>query len=182
MTYKIFRNRITQETDETISKLKRTFIDMNTDKPMTPETPHGLFALTLEPNVKVDSVKLEHDFNSILSHYYHWKYSSKWRKLKNIQNIYWGIIEKQVGGYNHIHITINQFNIEEVAIFAGYIIRMFKTMYSRASHRLKRVYDIKGWNEYTSPEKAKKDKYSTSKRIEPPTYISSVFFEIPNFN
>lgn len=174
---------MTQENDKVISKLKRTYIDMNIDKKRTSETPCGLFALTLNPNIKTDSVQLEKDFNSILSHYYHWKYGSKWVKLKGIQNQYWGVIEKQSRGYSHIHITINQFNMEEVAIFCGYILTMFKVLYPKASHRIKQVYNIKGWEDYTSPIKSLKDKRSDTKRTETPTFISSLFFDkIPNFN
>lgn len=84
MSEKIFKNRITQETPNTIKQLKSLWIDMSSDKQLAPNTPNGLFAFTLNPNNFVDAVKLETDFKSILSHYYHWRYGSKWRKLKHI--------------------------------------------------------------------------------------------------
>lgn len=104
MSEKIFKNRITQETPNTIKQLKSLWIDMNSDKQLTPNTPNGLFAFTINPNNFVDAVKLETDFKSILSHYYHWRYGSKWRNLKHIQVPFQGIIEKQSNGINHIHI------------------------------------------------------------------------------
>ena len=85
MSEKIFKNRITQETPNTIKQLKSLWIDMNSDKQLTPNTSNGLFAFTINPNNFVDAVKLETDFKSILSHYYHWRYGSKWRNLKHIQ-------------------------------------------------------------------------------------------------
>lgn len=131
---KIFKNRITQETPNTIKQLKSLWIDMSSDKQLAPNTPNGLFAFTLNPNNFVDAVKLETDFKSILSHYYHWRYGSKWRKLKHIQVPFQGIIEKQSNGINHIHITIYQYNVEELALFIGYIIKMFKSLYFKASY------------------------------------------------
>ena len=71
MTEIIFKNRITQEAPNIIKQLKSLWIDMNLDKKQTQNTPNGLFALTLNPNNFVDTVKLEKDFKSILSHYYH---------------------------------------------------------------------------------------------------------------
>ena len=123
MSEKIFKNRITQETPNTIKQLKSLWIDMNSDKQLTPNTSNGLFAFTINPNNFVDAVKLETDFKSILSHYYHWRYGSKWRNLKHIQVPFQGIIEKQSNGINHIHITIYQYNVEELALFIGYIIK-----------------------------------------------------------
>lgn len=137
MSEKIFKNRITQETPNTIKQLKSLWIDMSSDKQLTPNTPNGLFAFTLNPNNFVDAVKLETDFKSILSHYYHWRYGSKWRKLKHIQVPFQGIIEKQSNGINHIHITIYQYNVEELALFIGYIIKMFKSLYFKASYKIK---------------------------------------------
>ena len=60
-----FKNRITQETPNTIKQLKSLWIDMSSDKQLTPNTPNGLFAFTLNPNNFVDAVKLETDFKSI---------------------------------------------------------------------------------------------------------------------
>ena len=77
MTNKLFRNRMTQEASNIIKQLKFLWIDMNSDKKQTQNTPNGLFALTLNPNNFVDAVKLEKDFKSILSHYYYWRYGSK---------------------------------------------------------------------------------------------------------
>lgn len=124
---------------------------MSSDKQLAPNTPNGLFAFTLNPNNFVDAVKLETDFKSILSHYYHWRYGSKWRKLKHIQVPFQGIIEKQSNGINHIHITIYQYNVEELALFIGYIIKMFKSLYFKASYKIKKIYNIDGWHNYTSP-------------------------------
>ena len=92
MTEIIFKNRITQEAPNIIKQLKSLWIDMNLDKKQTQNTPNGL----------LDTVKLEKDFKSILSHYYHWRYGSKWKKLKHIQVPFQGIIEKQSNGINHI--------------------------------------------------------------------------------
>lgn len=176
MTEIIFKNRITQEAPNIIKQLKSLWIDMNLDKKQTQNTPNGLFALTLNPNNFVDIVKLEKDFKSILSHYYHWRYGSKWKKLKHIQVPFQGIIEKQSNGINHIHITIYQYNIEELALFVGYIIRMFKSLYIKTSYKIKKIYNIDGWHNYTSPFPTNKDKFISKHRIEAPTYICSDLF------
>lgn len=176
MSEKIFKNRITQETPNTIKQLKSLWIDMSSDKQLAPNTPNGLFAFTLNPNNFVDAVKLETDFKSILSHYYHWRYGSKWRKLKHIQVPFQGIIEKQSNGINHIHITIYQYNIEELALFVGYIIRMFKSLYIKTSYKIKKIYNIDGWHNYISPFPTNKDKFISKYRIEAPTYICSDLF------
>ncbi|MDY4841209.1 MAG: hypothetical protein SO314_02430 [Alphaproteobacteria bacterium] len=173
---KLFKNRITQEDEKTIRKMKSLFVDMNTDKQMTPNTPYGLFALSIQPNIYVDSIELEKNFKSILSHFYRWRYGSKWRKLKNLQYYFKGVIEKQGSGLNHIHITIFQPNMEELSLFVSYILKMMKSFYHFASHRIKKIYDIDGWENYISPKKSNKDGYVSRKRIEPPTYISSLLF------
>lgn len=79
-------------------KVRSTVKEPNFTRLLTPNTPNGLFAFTLNPNNFVDAVKLETDFKSILSHYYHWRYGSKWRNLKHIQVPFQGIIEKQSNG------------------------------------------------------------------------------------
>lgn len=168
---------MTQEVSNIIKQLKSLWIEMNSNKKQTQNTPNGLFALTLNPNNFVDAVKLEKDFKSILSHYYHWRYGSKWRNLKHIQIPFQGIIEKQANGINHIHITIYQYNIEELVLFVGYIIRMFKSLYIKASYKIKKVYDIDGWHNYTSPFPTHKDKFVSKHRIETPTFICSELFD-----
>ena len=173
---KLFKNRITQEDEKTIKKMKSLFVDMNTDKQMTPNTPYGLFALSIQPNIYVDSIELEKTFKSILSHFYRWRYGSKWRKLKNLQYYFKGVIEKQGSGLNHIHITIFQYDMEELSLFVSYIVKMMKSFYHFTSHRIKKIYDIDGWENYISAEKSNKDGYVSRKRIEPPTYISSLLF------
>lgn len=62
---KIFRNRITQENENKIKKMKSLWID-NMDKEVVKGTPYGLFALSLNPNQYVDEVDLERTFKSIL--------------------------------------------------------------------------------------------------------------------
>lgn len=173
---KLFKNRITQENEKTIRKMKSLYIDMNTDKSMTPNTPYGLFALSIQPNIYVDSIELEKTFKSILSHFYRWRYGSKWRKLKNLQYYFKGVIEKQGSGLNHIHITIFQPDMEELSLFVSYILKMMKSFYHFASYRIKKIYDIDGWENYISAEKSNKDGYVSRKRTEPPTYISSLLF------
>ena len=84
---KIFKNRITQETPYKMKKMKSLWID-GMDEKLVNETPYGLYALSLNPNQYVDEVELERTFKSILSHYYQWKYGSKWRTLTNIQNFF----------------------------------------------------------------------------------------------
>ena len=53
---------------------------------------------------------------------------------------------------------------------------MMKSFYHFASYRIKKIYDIDGWENYISAEKSNKDGYVSRKRIEPPTYISSQLF------
>ena len=149
---KIFKNRITQEDETTLILLRSTDIQMNTDKATTPDTPDGLFFITLQPNSKVDEIKLESDFNFILCLYYRWRYGSKWTKLKNLQHKFQGIIEKQIGNHYHIHFILMEQNIEEVAMFLGYIKQVFKQLYPKASFNFQRVYDLKNCGEYTAPE------------------------------
>lgn len=173
---KIFKNRITQESKQTIRKMKSLFVDMNVDKQMTPNTPHGLFALSIQPNTYIDSIDLEKTFKSVLSHFYSWRYGSKWKKIKNLQYYFDGVIEKQESGLNHIHITIFQPNMEELAIFVSYIIKMMKNFYHCTSYKIKKIYDIDGWKNYTSAKTSEKDRYKSRKRIEFPTHISSLLF------
>lgn len=172
---KIFENRITKETPNKMRKMKSLWID-DMDKEMVNETPYGLFALSLNPNQYVDEVELEKKFSSILSHYYQWKYGSKWRTLTDIQNWFEGIIETQVNGIPHIHITIYQPNIEEMVIFVSYVKEMMKSMYHKSSHKLKKIYDIHKWKKYISPFYCEKDTYKTKRRITPPLYISAELF------
>ena len=139
---KIFKNRMTQEDEKTLNKLKGTYINMNYDKTTTPDTPDGLFFITLQPNNPVDEIRLETDFNFILCLYYRWRYGSKWTHLKNLQHKFNGIIEKQQGNHNHIHFILANDNIEEVAMFLGYIKAMFKQFYPKSSTNFQRVYDI----------------------------------------
>ena len=149
---KIFKNRITQEDEATMRKLRSTFIEMNADKITTPDTPDGLFFISLQPNSKVDEIKLESDFNFILCLYYRWRYGSKWTKLKNLQHKFQGIIEKQIGNHYHIHFILMEKNIEEVAMFLGYIKQVFKQLYPKASFNFQRVYDLKHCGGYTAPD------------------------------
>lgn len=175
MLQKIFKNRMTQETASTIHKMKSVWID-NMDKTNTEETAYGLFAITLNPNSYVDEITLENVLKSILSHFYQWRYGSKWQKLKDIQTEFEGIIEKQQG-FNHIHLTVYQPNIEEFSLFASYITKMFKALYIKASHKIKRIYDIDGWNSYVSPFFTHKDRLMSKKRTSIPTFISSDLFK-----
>ena len=140
-----------QEDVKTLNKLKSTYIEMNTDKATTPDAPDGLFFISLQPNSKVDEIKLESDFNFILCLYYRWRYGSKWTKLKHLQHKYQGIIEKQQGNHNHIHFILENDNIEEVAMFLGYIKAMFKQLYPKSSTNFQRVYNINNCNGYLAP-------------------------------
>lgn len=149
---KIFKNRMTQEDVKTLNMLKGTYINMNYDKTTTPDTPDGLFFITLQPNNSVDEIKLEADFNFILCLYYRWRYGSKWTKLKHLQHKYQGIIEKQRGNHNHIHFILQEQNIEEAAMFLGYIKAMFKQRYPRSSTNFQRVYDINNCDGYIAPK------------------------------
>ena len=149
---KIFKNRMIQEDVKTLNKLKSTYIEMNIDKATTPDTPDGLFFISLQPNSKVDEIRLEADFNFILCLYYRWRYGSKWTALKNLQHKFQGIIEKQIGNHYHIHFILMEKNIEEVAMFLGYIKQVFKQLYPKATTDFQRVYDIKNCGEYTAPE------------------------------
>ena len=176
MVKKIFKNRMTQETEATMRKLKSTFIEMNADKQFTQNTPQGTFSISINPNQPIDSITLEKTFRSILSHYYHWRYGSKWKSIKNLQHYFEGVIEKQQYGTNHIHFNIYQPDIVEVAIFAGYIKAMFQSLFHRVSCKVKRVYDIDGWLDYMSPFVSNKKRFKAKPRIEVPTFISSELF------
>lgn len=57
MTEIIFKNRMTQESPYVIKQLKSLWIEMNSDKKQTQNTPNGLFALTLNPNNRVNAQK-----------------------------------------------------------------------------------------------------------------------------
>ena len=179
---KLFKNRITEEDDNKIKRMKSLKIDMNIKKEMSSNTPFGLFALTIQPNRYVYADELEKNFKSILSHFYQWRYGSKWRKIKNIQYWFEGCIEKQTSGMNHIHITIFQPNIEELSLFVYYITRMMRSFYHSATYRIKRVYDKCGWENYSSAFVSKKDGYKSTQRKESPFYISSFLFMPTNLS
>ena len=55
---KVFKNRITQESPTTIRKLKSLFVNMNSDKKHTENTPYGLFSFTLTPNNNIDEIDI----------------------------------------------------------------------------------------------------------------------------
>ena len=148
---KIFKNRMTQENETTMRKLRSTFIEMNTDKATTPDTPDGLFFISLQPNSKVDEIRLEADFNFILCLYYRWRYGSKWTALKNLQHKFEGIIEKQQGNHYHIHFIVEAYNIVELSMFLGYIKQVFKQLHPKATFDFQRVYDLKNCGQYTAP-------------------------------
>ena len=95
MIKKIFKNKMKQEDKRTIEEMARgKYIKMNYNKQNTPNTPDGLWFITLNPNCYVDEVKLESDLYFILKLYYHWRYGNKWNKLKEKQFSFNGIIEK----------------------------------------------------------------------------------------
>ena len=148
---KIFKNRITQEDETTLILLRSTDIQMNTDKATTPDTPDGLFFITLQPNSKVDEIKLESDFNFILCLYYRWRYGSKWTHLKNLQHKFNGVIEKQQGKHYHIHFILMGDDMVEVSMFLGYIKAVFKQLHPKATFDFQRVYDLKNCGIYTAP-------------------------------
>ena len=168
--HKPFKNRITQEDENTLKKLKSTYINMNEDKKLTPTTPEGLFFISIQPNTFTDEVRLEADFRFILSLYYHWRYGSKWTSLKRLQHAFKGIIERQEGFY-HIHfITYNE-NMEELAMFCGYIKATFKSLYPKASFDVRRVYDLDGCLDYIGGNKKKK-------RTSVPIVITDRMFQV----
>lgn len=170
---KLFKNRITQEDVDTINRLKKTDIEMNYNdhkKITTSNTPEGLFFITLQPNCYVDEITLESDFRFILCLFYRWRYGSKWYKRKYLQYQYEGIIEQQ-NWKNHIHFKIfdKNENMEELAIFLGYIKAVFKQLYPKASFDFQRVYDVDGTNSYMNYDKKKK-------RTIEPIYISNIAY------
>lgn len=174
----VFKNRITQETETTMRRLKSTYIDMNADKEHLPNTPYGLYAITIQPNCcSIDSVKLENDFKHILCLFYHWKYGSKWTSLKNNQYSFEGLVERQTRGYAHIHFTLDCYNTVDLAIFSGYLKQQFRTIYPKTSVKIKKIYDINNWQNYIDIFKTKKDQYSTKKRVEPPILIADYCYK-----
>ena len=56
MTKKLFKNRIMQEDEKTIRKLKSTYIEMNTDKETTDDTYDGLFFISLQMLSKLSNI------------------------------------------------------------------------------------------------------------------------------
>ena len=178
MLKKIFKNRMIQEPTKVMRKLRGTWIDSNANKKRSPDTPYGLFAVCINPHCRaIDAVQLERDFRAILSHYYHWRYGSKWLKINaDIQVPFHGIIEKQAGETVHIHLVVQMLSMEELAIFVGYIYEMFKLTYCKTSYKAKVIYDLSKYEEYIKPVVAKKDRYVSKRRIEKPVYIDNKMF------
>lgn len=181
MIKKLFRNRITLEKQEVIDKLKSTYIEMNygeTNKYnkkkrkrniiTTPNTPDGLFFISLNPNCYVDETTLQDDFEFVLKLFYRWRYGPKWTTKKELQYQYEGIIEQQ-NWKNHIHFKLydEKLNMAELAIFLGYIKAVFKQLYPKASTDFQRIYDVNGCNEYVQP-------FNNKKRTAPPIYITNI--------
>lgn len=173
----IFKNRITQESETTMRKLKSTYIEMDANKKHLPNTPYGLYAITIQPNCLVDSVKLENDFKHILCLFYHWLYGSKWTSLKDVQYSFEGLVERQTRGYAHIHFTLDCYNTVDVSIFGGYLKQQFRSIYPKASIKIKTIYDINKWQNYIDIFKTKKDQYITKKRIEQPILIADYCYK-----
>ena len=162
MIKKIFKNKMKQENKKTIEQMARgKYIQMNYDKPNTPNTPDGLWFITLNPNCYVDEIKLESDLYFILKLYYHWRYGNKWNKLKDKQFSFNGIIEKQQGN-NHIHIIMFCFNIRELAIFWTYLRKQFKQIYPKSSMRCSRIWNKTEVEEYINPFNKKKKRTADS--------------------
>lgn len=164
MIKKIFKNKMKQEDKRTIEEMARgKYIKMNYNKQNTPNTPDGLWFITLNPNCDIDEIKLESDLWFILKLYYHWRYGNGWNKKKNKdkQFSFNGVIEKQKGN-NHIHIIMFCFNIRELAIFWTYLHRQFKQIYPKSSMRCSRVWDRDTVEDYINPFKNKKGKTADS--------------------
>lgn len=156
MIKKIFKNKMKQENEKTIEQMARgKYIQMNYDKPNTPNTPDGLWFITLNPNYYIDEIKLENDFYFILKLYYHWRYGNGWNKLKDKQLSFKGIIEKQQGNH-HIHLITYCYNMEEISLFWSYIRQLFKQLYPKSSARCSRIWDVAEINEYINPFNTKK--------------------------
>ena len=169
MIMNTFRNRITQESEATIRKLKSAYINFNYDddkKKTTPNTPNGLFMITIQPNTYVDDIVLEHNFKHIINLYYRWRYGTRWYKKQHLQYEYVGIIEQQAGFTNHIHFIIYDWNIEKLSMFYMFITTLFKYLYAKSSFNIERVYDIDKCKEYVSIV-SYKDKYVSKRRVRP---------------
>lgn len=171
---KLFKNRITQETETTMRELRSTYIELKS--PISKDTPNGFWSITLQPNCYIDETTLERTFKHILSRYYRWKFGSKYLNIKKKTQTYFkGIIERQ-NGYNHIHITMYLYNVAETAILLGYIWKWFKYFYPKASHKFKQVYDLKRWEDYCA-ETSSKDNLVSKRRDIFPIMISSDLFQ-----
>ncbi len=171
---KLFKNRMTQETETTMRKLRNTYLELKT--PISKDTPNGFWAISLQPNHYIDETTLERTFKHILSRYYRWRFGSKYLDIKQrTQANFRGVIERQ-NGYNHIHITMYLYNIEETAILLGYIWQWFKYFYPKASHKFKQAYDLKRWEDYCA-EISSKDKLVSKRRDIPPIVISNDLFQ-----
>ena len=176
MTKKLFKNRIMQEDEKTIRKLKSTYIEMNTDKETTDDTYDGLFFISLQPNDYTNEITLVKDFKFVLCLYYRWMYGTSWYKKYELQYNWKGLVEKQAGNHYHIHFKMYEYNIEKLAIFLGYIKAVFKQLHPKASFNFQRVYDDNGCDEYISPTPAKKDKLVSKRRSET-FYLESKMFQ-----
>lgn len=164
MIKKIFKNKMTQEDKKTIIKMKSgKYIKMNYDKKNTPQTPDGLWFITINPNCNIDEVKLENDFYFILKLYYHWRFGNGWHKKKNKdkQLSFNGVIEKQEGNY-HIHLITYCYNMEEISLFWSYVKKLFKQIYPKSSSRCSKVWDIKKVDGYINPFENNKGKTAES--------------------
>lgn len=174
---KIFKNRMIQESEDTMRKLRSTYINMHEDKKNTPNTPDGLFFISFQPNSKVDEPQLESDYGRILCYYYRWMFGTRWVKKYQSKQFDWrGLIELQDGYHYHIHYIMESYNIEELAIFLGYTSTLFKQLYPKASFDFQRVYDIDGCKGYVDPNPSVKDTYKSKRRLET-YYICSQMYQ-----
>ena len=161
---KPFKNRLTQESESFLNELKSKINIVIKDKCYN-LSHQGLYAFTINPRKKVDAITLEKDFKSTLSHFYHWRYGSKWYKLKNIQKKFSGIIEKQKE-YYHLHLTIYEPDEEELKLFIAYIFMLLKSKNYRPTYQVEKIYNITRWLAYINPLKSYKDQYATKKRTD----------------
>ena len=171
---KPFKNRLTQESESFLNELKSKVNIVIKDKCYNPSY-QGLYAFSINPRKKVDAITLEKDFESALSHFYHWRYGSKWYKLKNIQKKFSGIIEKQKE-YYHLHLTIYEPDEEELKLFIAYIFMFLKSKNYRPTYQVEKIYNIKRWFAYINPLKSYKDNYTTKRRTDDTNIIYDRLF------
>lgn len=175
----LFKKRKYLEENSFIYKLCNKRIKMY-DSRRVDNSLKNYWMISANPHIRsLASTSLEKTMRFIFSTYYYWLYGSLFRKLKELQYRFKGVIELQdrKDGY-HTHF-IMECRLEDIRLFYGYFSYMFQFIYPSSSFQCSQVYDpcANGDALDYCATQSHKDTVINKKRIEYPIFISHKTFQ-----